>query len=250
MASSASAGKDRLPATQPTTGAYMLPIKYEDHCRACHRLNYEPRLTGAKSPLVLPHGLKPSEIEQFLRAVYTGDYLDSGSALSKTLPVDQRLPGKPEPAESPAAKAAILDRVARADTYLRGRCQECHELAGMPTQVAVEPTRVPSVWFEHARFDHSAHRAVECSVCHASEYLNQPWTSDRKVALPRLEVCVRCHAPRSSAGAGGARFDCVECHVYHAADHSGGARGASSRGAAHRLGLDEFLRGPAPGKTP
>jgi mono/diheme cytochrome c family protein len=242
---------------QPQTGAYMLPIKFEEHCQACHRLNLQPAAQAANSPRALPHGLKPKEMEQFLRAVYTSDYLDSDAPLPARTPADQRLPGKPA-AETPAAKAAILDQVTRADTYFRGRCQECHALSGMPTQEAIEPTRVPDVWLEHARFDHSAHRAVACRVCHTQDYLYQPWQTgpnstgldNQDVLLPKLEVCVGCHAPRSASGTGGARFDCLECHIYHAADHPGGTRGVTSRAVEQRWQLNEFLQGVGPHKTP
>ena len=91
----------------------MLPIKYEEHCQACHRLNYEPELTSAKSPRLVPHGLQPSGIEQFLRGVYTSAYLDSDSAFSQTQPSDQRMPGKPESTESLAAKAATAATLAK-----------------------------------------------------------------------------------------------------------------------------------------
>jgi hypothetical protein len=236
----------------------MLPIQYKQDCQACHRLNYEPESSQSKSTHLIPHGMQPAEISQFLQAAYTSAYLDSNTSLGKTSPADERFLGKREPTESPAAKAAILEQVKRADTYLRGRCQECHELAGMPTQVAIEPTRVPSLWFEHARFDHSAHRAVDCCVCHAQEYLHQPWKpnttwpalDNRDVLVAKLEVCFACHAPRTEAGTGGARFDCVECHVYHAADEPSGSQGSNSRGVSQRWQLDEFLRGGLPTKAP
>ena len=112
----------------------------------------------------------------------------------------------------------------------------------------VEPVRIRAVWLRHARFDHTAHRAVACIECHADAYSEGQNSSKlaSDVLIPNIDNCVRCHAPRDEAVAkplGGARHDCVECHHYHARDDLLAGKGSLLRGATPPLHtIDQFLK--------
>jgi hypothetical protein len=105
------------------------------------------------------------------------------------------------------------------------------------------PTNVPEFWYKQAKFNHAAHRMLECRGCHNVE---KSTTADA-VAIPNIENCRQCHGPAISTPEGprgGARADCVECHQYHNGDHPRTGKGAKERAPAKRA-LDEFLR-PSP----
>ncbi len=112
----------------------------------------------------------------------------------------------------PAAPAKALDwargRVATAEKLVfKQRCGKCHIMveagAALP---AVRPTAMPSRWLPHGDFDHTVHRSIACTECHAATVSTE--TAD--VLLPSIAVCRQCHRD-----AGGARATCVECHLYH-----------------------------------
>ncbi len=155
----------------------------------------------------------------------------------------------------------------------RNNCLECHSYGqgrteGIPTRV--EPTKVPEVWFTHARFDHTAHRAVSCRECHAGSYaLNEDGTTPNPkaskeaadVLIPAIDNCVQCHAP--ARGRGGlfglakpenlsvASSDCTECHRYHDGDRPHQGFGTPARDGTAERTIAEFLRGATlPTKSP
>ena len=109
-------------------------------------------------------------------------------------------------------------------------------------KLRVEPTNVPQVWLTSARFDHAAHRALDCRACHANAD-----KSDRAgdVLLPGIKACAGCHTSADRAGRGGARHDCVECHRYHGGDDPLHGRGADIRGVPteRRMNPTEFNNG-------
>jgi hypothetical protein len=229
-----------LPADN--AGRYMLPISYELHCRACHQLSIEPGSTE-----LVPHGLKPEQIREFLMRAFSRRYIEQNSA-----PLDASVPSRPVPGKTtdPARQTAqrwIQDKVTRAEQHLRNVCQQCHTSA-QPEQfelTAVLPAEIPRIWLKHARFDHTAHRALSCQTCHSGAYHDDPQASDsnRDVLIADRQTCLECHSSKSGR-LGQARYDCVECHRYHAGDddpHHG--RGAASRDATAEFSLREFLNG-------
>jgi hypothetical protein len=66
-------------------------------------------------------------------------------------------------------------------------------------------------WYPHARFDHDAHRMVQCGDCHHG---TTECEDAHVVLMPAVADCKKCHDGR----AGKARSDCLECHSFH--DHS------------------------------
>jgi hypothetical protein len=128
----------------------------------------------------------------------------------------------PEPAwgESDAQRAEFFLAYQAKDG-----CALCHELRGSVPAVAATkktggellatvPTGIPTQprrWFIHSRFDHDAHRDMDCTQCHG-EALASTLTTD--VLLPRIDACVRCHHAPDDRGKG-ATVNCVSCHAFH-----------------------------------
>jgi predicted CXXCH cytochrome family protein len=219
-------------------GAYMKPISYESHCRSCHPLTYDPR----EPSLAVRHGQQPADVIADLRAHFSAQVLQGDPAASLARPRPRPLPGRAEGLEPTPAPEVIHDRVSAAVRALfvnapaqqagqppadRRGCLLCHTLetplepgdAADPDAIArsrIVPPSLRVLWFEKARFDHSAHRLVSCAACH--QRVEKSATS-ADVLLPDRAVCAQCHAPPGSApdGAtlGGAGFDCTECHRYH-----------------------------------
>ena len=284
-------------------GAYMLPIRYDMHCAACHTLNIPGRLNpavdgdpgrresafaGKAGVLKIRHRLQPGELHQellasFLRIVLPDPLIGN---LQEPEVVD-RLPA--EPLKLYEVRVEIGRRTGAAELQLFGRgkgtCTECHYYDGPDGQPASVPSggidpsgfsiaasKVPAVWFEHARFDHSAHRAVSCRDCHPRAYPDDPdasgravavtaasgakrwalkdgketWAAHEDVLIPGIQTCRACHAPASlHARTGGAGYACTECHRYHNGDRSLQGRGALARGVPEpdRSDIASFLRG-------
>jgi hypothetical protein len=263
------AGEARTSFLPRAVGAYMQPISYDNQCKACHPLTLKPTADGAGKTVTIPHGLQPSAVQAFLWGAYAKQY--AGQALARPdQPRGTRpLPGKPAiPAgEEDKAKEAIKRQTTTAEQFLyrdkvatgekllfvgKTTCGECHHYKrpeGGTVPERIEPTQVPDVWFTHARFDHAAHRAVDCEQCHDGARKSRVSTD---VLLPSIDNCRQCHGPRmTSSGTvhGGARFGCTECHDYHHRSQANAllqGRGAAARGVKDeegRLKIQQFLSG-------
>jgi predicted CXXCH cytochrome family protein len=262
-----------LPADSPAkvllppraAGAYMLPITYDNQCKACHPLTVEPATKGSK-PLTVPHRMEPDALRDFLVNAYVGRYIaGSGAALldaplpKRTRPGEAPEPVKPSP-EQEKAKTAIAEQVLNAEKILylgKQTCGECHYYTAPPgdglrvdarPSFKIEPPQVPSVWFTHAKFNHVSHKALDCKACHARAYPDDPQASTvaADVMIPGIDNCIQCHAPSSDSGGkpqGGVRFGCTECHSYHHGDAAPAGLGAAARKPQRTLTIQEFLSG-------
>jgi hypothetical protein len=242
-------------------GAYMVPITYENQCRACHPLTFD----AAAPNLEVPHRLQPEAVTNFLWGAYTSEYVKKHPELP---PATVPLPGKELKVEDEKARAEIKSQVVEAEKFLyRDRltaaqkkifahkmtCGECHSYQTQPGAFVpkqIEATQVPDVWFKRAFFNHAAHRAVNCKDCHQRAYPDDssPSTESKDILLPGLDTCVKCHSPRQGSGAtatGGARSDCVECHLYHNGQPQGSLQGigAADRAPKKPMDLKQFLEG-------
>ena len=244
-------------ATLPprSSGAAMLPITYENQCKACHPLTFDPR-----SPeLVAPHGKQPGEIRKFLWNTYAGTYLkDDAKLLTKPVRPNPIL-GRGVESDEKTVKETIDRVVHDAEATLYGgsaTCLECHKTQGVAEgrpQTIVSPD-LPSLWFKKARFDHSAHRGVGCIDCHSNARESK---ESIDILIPGVESCRKCHAPSSSSGRwvssnvaeGGVRFDCTECHKYHDADHPLKGKGALSEAGTSVRDVAAFLKGSEGGSN-
>jgi hypothetical protein len=140
------------------------------------------------------------------------------------------------------------------ETLFRGNktCLECHyavtpanpsgTLAALPQTIV--PPKILTVHQPRARFDHSAHRGLNCQSCRPANYADgssgyrtpdAERAAARKYAaaddefrqyqhppdLPTIATCRECHAPaRVQAGVtvAGVRHACTDCHSYHHAE--------------------------------
>jgi nitrate/TMAO reductase-like tetraheme cytochrome c subunit len=252
----------------------MLPVNYENHCRACHPLDFGPE----DAPLVMEHALQPAEVHASLWQTFSAEYLKKNPALLEERIPPSRIPGRTESPGLIEARSAIARNVSAAEKVLFGakRCGECHQYedqAGKPVKVVdhfdpAAPVRVtlpevPVVWWRSARFTHSSHRGVDCRGCHERAYPDSRDAEKKSnashhssdILLPGIKTCVECHAPRGQAigasqAAGGAAFDCTECHRYHNGDAVLMGLNPTDPAPTARLTIDEFLRGLPPPARP
>jgi hypothetical protein len=224
-------------------GALMEPVRYERDCRTCHPLDPAPGLPPVR------HGDQPAGVHESLWATFAARYVEARPGLTAWTPPPRPVPGRAERPEEVAASKAIGDEVAKAERVLFGgkRCGQCHAFETqdgrpVPAPAAFDPAKpfrvagpgVPGRWLQHAAFDHSRHRALDCLVCHTAAASSR---TSLDVLLPNADTCRRCHAPRQrSAGSltGGAGFGCAECHSYHA---------PAAPGAGAHADLTRFLLG-------
>jgi hypothetical protein len=252
----------------PAGGAYMLPITYENQCRACHPLSYDP----ADPSVEMPHSLQPAAVHESLGRAYAAEFLARNPGLLDRRIPPRPLPGQAEPAETVEARQAVARKVADAEKILFGakKCGECHHYethGGDPVAtldrwdpgrtVRITPTRVPSIWLRSAAFDHSAHRGVSCRECHERAYPDSPRASHRSidVLLPGIKECLECHSPRRNGAdaasvTGGAGFNCTECHRYHDGDSALAAIAVTPVEVETRSTVRQFLLGIPPTARP
>lgn len=199
---------------------YMLPIRFETHCRSCHPLTFDIEQFAAREA---PHQT-PAIIRGFLTDLYAWD---KTSRQTDAKEEDEAwLPGTP-PLESLSKDLleTVRGQVDRAEHHLlgheaKGGCRLCHEV----TQGAGEslwtitPTQIPNRWLPHSRFSHDSHRLLNCLECHADTMHSQ---STGDVLLPAIDLCRKCHGNTATTGPmaapqrGHARGRCIECHTYH-----------------------------------
>jgi hypothetical protein len=228
---------------EPASNGNMSPIAYEQHCRACHPLDVKP-LDGEQSLVTVPHGLRGEQLAASLNGLLLA--ADQKQIIPTPPTADESgaeplIPGKTLGKNlAQKIRADVLARWDKAAALVSAKCSECHSFQSqdgvLPEVVAAN---IPASWFADARFDHRAHRHVECRSCHAGAYAFEerakprmiapangtlptgyvPATDDAQVMIAGLESCTTCHGPARS-GHGGARFDCAECHLYHGRDVS------------------------------
>jgi hypothetical protein len=246
-------------------GAYMKPMTYEQHCRACHPLHFEPNDPERE----IRHGLNAREVVAELRQFYESQAVKDDPALLQRplLPRARPLPGRGDQVISPSVGQAVEAKVVTAlrilfgSTPAAGRphgggrgCVECHQLSALPQgpvtaelieAATIDPVNIKPIWLEHARFDHATHRALACAECHKNA--TSSLTSDDVLLAPGIATCLECHGPArtspSGTPRGGASSACTECHWYHGGDHPVRGRGAPPRDASTEWPTARFLEG-------
>lgn len=159
---SASAG--RVASGDFDWGRNSLPIRYDQHCIACHPLTVPGQREGQ---LAIAHGVPSGALRDSIRGHLAAlDMADEPTPYS--LPADGppiRVPGRPAagrggaPGEKPTQRHTdrILQRV-------RQQCRVCHVDSDLD---APDPMpRIPQPRLRAGRFDHGAHRSVACLACH------------------------------------------------------------------------------------
>jgi predicted CXXCH cytochrome family protein len=248
-------GSSRAGIPGRSDGAYFLPMTYEHDCAACHSLHFDPKAPSEQ----VRHGLTPRALLAELRRFYEAQASRDDPALLRRFVPPRPMPGQRPDAVATRVDKAIEEKVGKAMGILLGQntkgCIKCHDLepAKAPpdrpdaiAQTEVVPVNVPAIWFQHARFDHVAHRALKCETCHAGVERSR---DHHDVLLPGIATCLQCHGPAGSSpdgsARGGASSGCTECHRYHNGDHPLQGLGASARGvpAGARLSVEQFQRG-------
>jgi hypothetical protein len=234
--------------TTAESSKYMLPITYENQCKACHPLTVEQ---GDADPV--PHGLQVNDVQKLLEGVFISRFL-TGQPPVASQPGGRPMPGRAVADDPQAARDFIDKEIKNAERYLfqsAAGCKRCHGHETKPLE-SIESTNVPDSWFKHASFDHAAHRALDCVVCHDKVGTS---TTEKDILLPGLKpepsekICQQCHAPATGSGhsaKGGARSDCIECHRYHNRDQPHQGIGANARSVRRKAMLSEFLHGNIP----
>jgi hypothetical protein len=214
-------GGEKLDCTfchQPdATGALMKPVTFENNCRVCHSLQFDP----ATPQLMLPHGSVES-VTAFLRSLpkqYLNLAIKENTAVANAF-VAQKLAnlrtlfGSGEELEQrvffstatygPETQIGTLSGSTRA---MFPGCAHCHEVkataSGLPE---IRKPVMPERWLLQAKFTHAKHTAIGCAQCH--DAIHSEATAD--ILLPPKETCAACHSPR-----GGVADSCAECHTYH-----------------------------------
>lgn len=257
------------------SGGYYLPITFENQCKACHPLRIgEMTEKGDLTPLEIPHRKQPHELDPWLLDHFTAEAARGMTGFWE-MKATRPLPGKKIHDLLPKNLKDLVEenmRRARRDLFevpMQKNCSLCHTIEqvkrpeGDPLEALGAKyisviAEVPQFWFKHARFDHMAHRAVDCRECHAGSYPMNPDgtvnpTASKKssdVLIPDIDNCVRCHSPATtktiegvSQAVGGVRFDCVMCHRYHNGENPMAGRGAAGRGVERPGRAEDFLKG-------
>jgi hypothetical protein len=204
-------------------GAYVRPVKFENNCRVCHSLQFDPETPA----LTLPHG-DPKFVAAFLHSL-PKQYADfaartgvTGAAeqsefASQKLQRLQTLAGSGEELEARVffssatfGPATQIGTVSGATRALFPGCAYCHEVKAFAGQPEITPPVLFDRWLVHSEFNHAKHAGIACEKCHAATQSRE--TAD--ILLPAKESCVTCHSPR-----GGVANNCSECHRYHTANN-------------------------------
>lgn len=200
-------------------GQYFQPIRFEQHCRRCHPLEYDATLQLGDA---LPH--RDAELVRDVLRSRLADAFQQmqGTGPEETSPSDDALgiPGVPAPRPLRDGELDwVNERLAEVEHVVFGReakggCRFCHTLEETSAGLTVAPTSIPERWQAHARFSHERHRLLECTACH-DRTLASATSAD--ILIPHIAACRACHGD-GNRQSGAASDRCVECHDYH--DHA------------------------------
>jgi hypothetical protein len=215
-------------------GAYFQPFNFEQHCRVCHSLQFDPETPE----LTLPHG-NPEFVASFLRSLpkqysdYAARQPGLGGADAQRRWVEQKLAGLRQRIQSGEAleqrvffstatfaPGAQVSTVSGATRALYPGCAYCHEVMSEAGRVAVTRPMIPDRWLVRGEFVHSKHAQMECRSCHAASASKE--TAD--IILPTKASCTSCHSPH-----GGVRDNCSTCHSYHTSRGTAASEKLSAR---------------------
>ena len=205
-------GADLQPASAAEmnqSSARMAPTRFLRHCAGCHTLQFDLRFGSQQ----VPHE-KPEVIHAFLIKQFSEYIAAHPAAIHQIEPPGRQLPRQERvPRVARNASEWVQFRTEDAEWLLWSKtCKQCHILnSGKLALPEIAPSNIPSRWFEHAEFDHHAHRMMACTACHAGTLESH---NTAEVSLPNIEACRQCHREKSSSG-DAAEARCFECHQYH-----------------------------------
>lgn len=205
-------------------GGDMSPIRFEEHCRACHPLSIGKGIR-------LEHGLAPSVLEKTIDGIFQQSILSHGD-LSKEALTALKDTGAEAPSlavlksisgqSADELKAFIEDKGAlmRLKLTAEATCFLCHDWSSLhPSDSDLSRHRVhppPQGWLKFGYFPHVQHAGVSCEKCHTQSRQSND-ASD--VALRDMQSkCFQCHQSGVADLKGPiAGSNCVDCHFYHRA---------------------------------
>lgn len=234
-------------------GPVSQPIRFEQHCVACHPLSAPGQREGQFG---IPHGVPLSALRDDLAARASAANADRAAMQTQTEqaePLPLRVPGADEAAvQTPAAPidptapegTADATRAATLMQRVRDQCRVCHGQADL--EQSFQLSRLPKPRLTHGSFDHAAHRGAACVLCHpqadpSGQTLSAQamgswgqWLTrfDSPAIIQGIDSCTPCHQPvatrprpskadESNFGVlfGGlsdqAPSHCGTCHSYH-----------------------------------
>lgn len=234
-------------------GRHIAPIRFEQHCAACHSLNH---LRANEESLPLPHAAPWNEIETLIAAKVVGGQQLGQIRMPRDVARKTPLVGEgrsgpllrsePKPGEG-EAKAILEAAVSAGRAEIQKRCLQCHQEQDITDEgiaslrSASTPPLIPHRWLKRGIYDHAAHRKVDCKFCHAEAYPEtSPTAADAAPGEPNdqnvimiggIETCTGCHRDAEAAIPSGltdvatkellggqstwASDACIECHRYH-----------------------------------
>ncbi len=225
----------------------MQPIRYDDHCAACHPLNVQAMpaahwpddVSAAFAKQTLAHPA-PGEGPAKIRATLLERYLRMSDRARLVAPAGAEpaiLRSDEDPKEIQERERVAADRARKTEAQLFDRvgagCALCHkelkrtdglpeyahphqqrgrwkdELANWPTDRLRHKAYEDEAnrWHPLATFNHAVHRVSACTDCHAAR--NSSRTED--VLIPTIDNCLNCH----NRSATSAHSNCLTCHDYH-----------------------------------
>ena len=191
-------------------GTFSQKISYEQHCRACHGLQFDDENPG----LTLPHG-RAEHVRAFLRSLPTQYAAFARQQKASAAEVEAFVTKQMTRLRDQFTDGTNLEREIFFTAHRKspdGRtafdgCATCHEvtLDSLASPVITRPA-LPDRWMIRARFDHAKHTSVACAKCH--DALKSSDTAE--AIMPAKAACVECHSPKGKVAS-----NCSFCHRYH-----------------------------------
>lgn len=195
--------------------AGFAPIRMEDQCAGCHRLDFDPDAPDRH----VPHRAA-GEVAAIIRDYYARIAL-AGEVRDAQAPEVVRLLRRPgEALTREQSQAALAWADARAatvmqDVFERRVCAGCHTVVATGDAAKpydVEPVAMTNRFLAGARFDHAAHRTERCERCHEAAASHE----SADVLIPAIDNCRGCHTdPGGPRGL--LETACIDCHGFHVA---------------------------------
>ena len=204
-------------------GGRMQPVRMEQHCASCHRLDFDP----AEPDRAVPHG-DPERVMASLVEYYSARYLAgypdrfASAKPNRTVQLPSIGLSRPDRERLLGLARTRAQSVAQ-DLFERRVCVECHEVKRNETAEgvswAVAKVSRTDTWMPAARFDHARHGTAltPCATCHDASHSKK--ASD--VLMPRITTCRSCHGGErgESAEANLMPSTCTTCHDFHLDRH-------------------------------
>jgi hypothetical protein len=194
-------------------GRYMLPVRMEQHCAACHTLQFDEHDAAS----TVPHGNLP-RLFQALQEHFSRSFLQNSASTA-----DRRRPGGEQQLITREEQRRALDwatsqsLIVARELLEKRVCVQCHRVTRIDGaqgfgQWRIEPVRMAERWMPQAVFSHSAHATTPCTQCHHNADTS---TDSEEVHMPSIADCRGCHggdAPRDRIAS-----PCLMCHQFHRA---------------------------------